>query len=162
MMEINEDEILLEQYFQTKNMSTDARNLCLYFIDKSKELDGSINTANVGKKYDLVNMNLNRIGNSITFKGFASNGEENKYLDGNIKKVNNGYYLDCSVYRLYEYLEDDDRDYRYSEYFDSKDDKLIRCTFYHDGRIFRDTLESFDISDVDFYIDEKVRLIRKK
>ena len=63
MMEINEDEILLEQYFQTKNMSTDARNLCLYFIDKSKELDGNINTANVGKKYDLVNES-----NFIVFK----------------------------------------------------------------------------------------------
>ena len=162
MIEINEDEILLEQYFQSNNMSKDARNLCLYFIDKSKELDGSINTANVGRKYDIVNMNLSRCDKTITFSGFISNGEENKYLDGKINKVNDGYYLNCNVYRLYEYLDDDERDYTYSEVFESKSDKLFRCTFYNDGRVFREKLDAFDIADVDFYIDEKVRLIRKK
>lgn len=162
MMEVNEDEILLEQYFQTKNMSVDARNLCLYFIDKSKELDGSINTGNVGRKYDIVNMSFNRIDNTINFSGFISNGEENKYLDGKINKVNDGYFLHCNVYRLYEYLDDDERDYTYSEVFELKSDKIFRCTFYNDGKVFREIFDAFDICDVDYYMDEKIRSIRKK
>ena len=140
MREIDEDELLLEEYFQYTNMSIDARNICLYILSKSKELDGSVNAANKFKKFDLVNMSLKRNGGVIKFNGFASNGEENKFLEGKIKKVDNCFALETNVYRLYEYLDDDERDYYYSELFSPTKDGLNRVTIYNDGTMYKDVI----------------------
>ena len=135
MIEIDEDEKLLNHFYERKNMTKDSRNLCLFLVSNSKELDGTVNTANYGKRFDVVNMTFSNDRNKkiIKFNGVADNGEEKKLLDGDIIQVNNSYALSTKVCRLYEYLDDDDRDYTYNEVFEPMDDMLNRVTVYNDG-----------------------------
>src|SRR5574344_1027119 len=103
-----EDEILLEEYFRYENMCQDDRDLCISLIRNSKEITDSEVLANKhsSSKFDLVSLNLKKVGKMIHFNGAIANDEETKWIDGLISRKANKYYVANNIYRMYEYLED--------------------------------------------------------
>lgn len=157
-----EDEIIFEENFPSENMNIDVRNLCLALIGNSKELTASPRVVDPSEPFDIVTMHLNKKNNIVFFNGLISSKVENKFIDGKIYVVNGKYYIKTNVYRLYEYLEDDDRDYNLEEEFELLDDSLIRRTVYSDGNFFNETLEPLTDIDIDNFIEEKVRKLKLK
>ena len=157
-----EDEILIEQYFPAENMNDNTRNLCLSLINQSKEVTDSPRCIKSDEPFDIVSMNLYKKGNMVSFNGFISNGKENKILDGRMATSNGKYYVKTNVYRLYEFLEEEERDYNLEEEFEFTDKALIRKTMYSDGKFFYEELEPLTEIDIDGFIEEKVRRLRLK
>ncbi len=156
-----EEEIIFEQYFPAENMSIDTRNLCLYLINSSKEVTSSPKVANPSKPFELVSMHLKRDNQEVSFNGFISNGEENKFLDGRMIKLNEKYYMRTNVFRLHDSLDEEDKDYIVTEEFDLQPEGLYRKTMYSDGTYFCEKLEPLNELDVDSFVDEKVRGLRR-
>ena len=106
-------------------MSQDTRNLCLSLINESKELTDSPRVVDKHEPFEIVSINIRKEKEIVSFNGFISNSIENKVLDGRIVYSNGKYYIKTNVYRLYEYLDEDERDYNLEEEFELLDDKLI-------------------------------------
>jgi hypothetical protein len=158
---VYEDEIIFEQYFPSENMNEDTRNLCLSLIGQSKEFTDSPKVVDNSEPFDFVSMSLNKRNNIVTFNGFISNGIENKFLDGRIVKSNNCYFLKTNVYRLYEYLDDDERQYSLDEKFELLDDCLVRKTLYSDAGYYDEVLPALTHIDIDSFAEEQVRRLRR-
>ncbi len=160
MKEVNEDEILMEHYFPYENISIDMRNMCLFLIDSSKEVKSSPRVGNSERPFDVVSMHFRRESNHVAFNGFISNGEENKFLDGRIGYSDNKYFMYTNVYRLYEYLDDDDRDYNLFETFELDGEDTIRISEYNDGIKYIEKIDPINTSEADYYYDQKVRQLK--
>lgn len=143
MLDYN-DEILLEQYITYENVSKDERDKCVNLLLHTKEMEESC--INNGKcNYDIVSLNLNRKNNYICFNGSTTNDKENRMIDGYIYKSGNKYFVVNNIYRLYEYLDDEDRIIKCIDLFTFKNNKVYRNTSYANSlAYFEKEFDEFD------------------
>jgi len=128
----NEDKILVEQYFPAQNLDENDRNFYLNLLLHSKELTSSDYNFRDSSpsNYDFVFMSLNDEGSIVRFDGAITNGEENKLMYGAILRRGEKYYIFSDVYRLFELVFGDDKEYRVTDEFSFKDGSVTRKSSY--------------------------------
>lgn len=154
-----EEEILLEQFITYNNMSKTSRDMCMHLITHLKEVCDSefVYGKNGDKKYDVLSMNFNSDNYIITFNGIISNDTENRCIDGIISRKANNYYVRTNIYRLNEYLEDEDKDYSTFETFTVSNDSVMRKTMYKPAHgYFEEELLPFDEIDLSNYYYKRI------
>ncbi|MGM9877209.1 MAG: hypothetical protein ACI33S_01040 [Bacilli bacterium] len=160
-----DEEILLEQYITYNNMSKTTRDMCMHLISNIKEVTDSevVISGNNQRSYSIVSMNFNSDGYVIKFNGFLTNEDENRFIDGTIVRKANNYYVNTNIYRLDEFLDDEDRDYSTHEVFTIKDDKILRKTLYKPAiGYFEEELPLFDDIQLYNYYYQKIGKNDKK
>lgn len=145
-----EDEILLEQYITYNHMSKSDRDMCMHLITNSKEVCDSELNDGEDRKYKVISMNFNSDGYIVLFNGILTNGNENRYVDGSITRKSDNYFVKTNIYRLNEFIEDDERDYCSLEVFRVLHDSVYRKTMYTSlAGYFEEELSPFD--DIELY-----------
>ena len=139
----DEEEVLLEQYYINKGLNKNERDFYINLLLNSKELtESEFNySSQSSSKYDLVFITLENKGHYVTFYGAISNGEENKIIDGSIIKRGNKFLVINNIYRLFELLSDDEKEYNVVDIFRFKNGQLKRNTKYADERVFDADIE---------------------
>ncbi len=129
----NEESILVEQLFPALNMDEKSRNFFLNLLLNSIELKNSkyVYRDSSPKEFDMVFMHLNDEGSIIRFDGAISNGEENKMVYGTVEIRDGKYFVTSNVYRLFELVFGDDKEYRVYDEYEVKDGKTFRTSSYN-------------------------------
>ena len=134
----NEEEIILEQYFPSINLDKEGRDFYLNLILNSKELtDSKYNFKETStSSYEIVFMHLKNEGSIVRFDGAITNGEESKLINGAIIEKGNKHYVFSNVYRLFELVTGNDKEYKVTDEFKEKDGRITRRTIYESGEYF--------------------------
>lgn len=131
------DEIIFESHFQSENMDAEERNLCLWLLNNSQEVQDSPRRLNSDKPFNLVTMYLLKEDGVIGFSGAISNGDENKWIDGTITDrpsfSGTSKFIKCKVHRLADTVLDQDKDYYLEEEFITFPQHIVRKTKYTFG-----------------------------
>ena len=75
--------------------------------------------------------------NNILFDGAISNGEENRCVDGVIKKKDNKYHVFTYVYRLHQSVPENIKKYYVYDTFKTVKNGLIRTSIYDESLRYR-------------------------
>lgn len=160
----NDEEIILEQYFPYHNMGLEERDYYLNLLLYTKDISDSdilVREESVSS-FEIVTMTLNKIQNTITFNGAISNGEENKWVDGIINRYGNIYGVCSNVHRLSDFIDEDEKDYKVTDKFILKNDKLYRKSNYMAGRYFEAEFDAFSLDAVENLKRTKLDFLKEK
>ncbi|NLC48011.1 MAG: hypothetical protein GX758_01445 [Tenericutes bacterium] len=149
-----EENIIFEQYFQYKNLTSEEGDYYLDILRHIKDIcDSDIRVSSEGSSvFDIVFMSIIKESNGkVTFNGAVSNGEENKCVDGLIEKIKNKTYVMTEVYRLHPSLEDEEKIYSTVDYFSFTSNKVNRRSEYVGGNKSSITLKIFDHDSLEEY-----------
>lgn len=178
------DEILLEGYFQYKNMTINERNFCINVLLHTKDVRDS--ETYVGKFpcsiYDLLFMSFSKDEDgNYNFEGATYSDFENRMVKGVISREGNRYNVLTHVYRCSDYLYDEDdgvvreydlgvdartrlnnkKEYTVTDVFMFKNDKVRVVSKYEDfSEIFDAEVEFLDDLELDEYFDNKIKKLK--
>lgn len=160
----NDEEIILEQYFPYHNMDLEERDYYLNLLLYTKDISDSdiLEREDSKSSFEIVTISLNKIQNTITFNGAISNGEENRWIDGIINKYGNVYGVWCNVHRLSDFISEEEKDYKVTDKFTLKSDKLYRKSNYTPGRYFEAEFDAFSLDAIETLKRSKLNLLKEK
>lgn len=162
---LDDGESLFEKYFKGENINADKRNYCYMLINNIREVENSrYHANNQSNEFELSSMTFRRIAlNKYYFFGVLSNGEESKTADGVIEINEGKIVVGANFYRLYEFLDDDERFYSTVDTFCKEDGRSIRITEYPDGMRYTEPLDLLEGEEVSEYAYQKSKtMIRKR
>lgn len=155
----NEDRVLFELRFSYQGLSDEEGDYYIDILRHTKEvMDSEVNIKGSDcTTYDLVTVSLKKLDTGeVSFNGAITNDIENKWIDGVIKTIGNKVYVDSNITQLHESVEVKEP-YSVVDYFNFKrSDVVIRKTTYGNGKYFEATLEPFDRTKLDEYLQNKV------
>jgi hypothetical protein len=160
----NSEEILIEQYFPYMNMEKEQRDFYINLLLNSKEVtDSEFNLNSYSSpQYDLVFISLKNDGKLIRFDGAISNGEENKLIEGAIIRRGNKYFVFSNLFRLFELVHDDKKEYDVIDEFRFKDGGVLRKTTYSDKRYFESTVTLKSSDELEEYYRKKIGMTKER
>ena len=152
-----DDRILYETYFGYQGLSDEEGDYYIDIIRHTKEVTDS--EVNVGSPdstaYDLVMMSLKKLETGeVGFNGAISNGNENKCLEGVIKKIGDRVFVTSELISLHPSIEEK-KPYDVTDYFTFKGKQVLRKTSYPDGRYFETIMEPFKKEEIDAFVQSK-------
>ena len=159
-----EENIIFEQYFQYKNLTSEEGDYYLDILRHIKDIcDSDIRVSSEGSSiFDMVFMSIIKESNGkVTFNGAVSNGEENKCIDGLIEKIKNKTYVMTEVYRLHPSLDGEEKKYSTVDYFSFSSNSVKRKSCYSNNRKSEVTLKPFDMNSLEEYKISKVEEHKK-
>lgn len=158
-----EDRILYEIYFGYQGLSDEEGDYYIDIIRHTKEVtDSEFNIGNPETTaYDIITMSLKKLENGeVGFNGAISNGNENKCLEGVIKKIGNRVFVTSELLSLHPSIENR-KPYDVTDYFTFKGSQVLRKTSYPDGKYVETIMEPFDKEDLESYIQSKADHMKK-
>lgn len=160
----SEEEVLIEQYFPFFNMDEKNRTFYLNLLLNSKDLtDSEYNFKKSSpSNYDLVFMSFKNEGSVVKFDGAISNGEENKLMYGAIIKKGEKFYVFSNVYRLFELIFGDDKEYVVVDEFTFKDDKVFRRSAYNGKKGIKKEIKLKTPEEMTEYYQRKIGKTRNR
>lgn len=158
-----EDRILYEIYFGYQGLSDEEGDYYIDIIRHTKEVtDSEFNVGNPETiAYDIITMSLKKLENGeVSFNGAISNGNENKCLEGVIKKIGNRVFVTSELLSLHPEVENR-KPYDVTDYFTFKGSQVLRKTSYTDGKYVETIMEPFNKEDLESYIQSKADHMKK-
>ena len=152
------EEVLLEQLFGSRNINKSQRDFYINLILHSKELQDSEFGCDESspREYDLVFLSLVGEGKKVSFNGAISNGVENKWITGHVISTKRKHLLKTSVDRLSEMVPDSEKSYDYFEIFEFDKDDIKRTTTYSDGRVSTSKITMKTFNEMEEYYRGKI------
>lgn len=142
-----EEEMLLRDVISCDNMDIKTRDICVNLLLNTKEMSDSeyILPDKTSEKYKIYGLNLISDGYKILFNGIVFNLNENRFIDGEIYRKQNKYYVSMNIARLNLCIEEDNKDFSTCDIFNVKEDHILRKTGYaQTGTYFEEELPLFD------------------
>lgn len=152
-----EDRILYEIYFGYQGLSNEEGDYYIDIIRHTKEVtDSEVNVDPLDSTaYDLVMMNLTKLETGeVSFNGAISNGNENKCLEGVIKKIGDRVFVTSKLVSLHPSIPEK-KPYDVIDYFTFKGKNVLRKTSYSDGKYFETIMEPFKKEEIDAFVQSK-------
>lgn len=118
-----------EQFFKREKMTEEEFKYYYEFIENCKDIcDSKYKVDGVGK-CEILQLHLKKIDPSIiSLHGIVYIGKENRIINGNIYNRDKKTVVEMKVERL---LAKEDKNYTTLDSFQSKDNQLIRHSYYN-------------------------------
>lgn len=134
------DEVLLEQYLISENMTKTERDICMIYIMNMKDItDSDIETED--RKFNLNSMRLKKENGCVYFSGEVFNECETRDVLGKLTKEGRSIRIVCDFYRRVG------SDYMHYTTVDSFRGHHRKSTYLESGKKFIDTV-SLNINDL--------------
>lgn len=134
-----EQELLLEKYLRSQGMSKYVRDFYMTLLLNTKDvLDSDHAIGN--RNFEIFDMTLIATDDSVIFSGLSTNGTENRTMDGEIRQINNGFYVATTVQSFGVQKSDEDEElYNVYDMFYILPNETIRKSHYSIDPFFDET-----------------------
>ena len=149
------DEVLLEQYIISENMSKIERDICMLYITNIKDIcDSDIETNN--RKFSISNLRLKKDGACIFFEGEVFNDEESRDIMGSLTKTGKSMKVECVFFR-----RGFNQSYRTIDLFKSANSSVIRRSTYINNKRHFEDLVNLNINDLNSLYEKRIMHLKR-
>ena len=149
------DEVLLEQYIISYNMTKIERDICMLYITNIKDIvDSDIETED--RKFNVSNIRLTKDGNCVFFEGEVFNDSESRDIMGSLTKSGKSMKVECVFFR-----KDLNQSYRTIDLFKNSNSSVLRkSTYINSKRHFEDYV-SLNINDLNNLYEKRIMHLKR-
>lgn len=149
------DEVLLEQYIISENMSKVERDICMLYITNIKDIvDSDIETTN--RKFNISNLRLRKDGACIFFEGEVFNDEETRDIMGSLTKTGKSMKVECVFFR-----RGYNQSYRTVDLFKNANSSVIRRNTYLNTKKNFEDIVSLNINDLNSLYEKRIMHLKR-
>lgn len=151
----NLDEVFLEQYIVSRNMSKVERDICMLYITNIKDIvDSDIETNN--RKFRISNLRMHKDNNCVFFEGEVFNDEESRDIMGSLTKSGKNMKVECVFYR-----ESANQTYRTIDLFKSAHSSVLRKSTYVESKKKFEDIVNLNINDLNSLYEERIMHLKR-